>query len=109
MTGPLESRWRPDEFQPGRSSLLMSMRRTANVSMGLAQKLGRQGDTPISMAAFATLLQFSSIQNAITDAGTTGAVVIPSDYAGSDSFTNRKTSRSSICAAALLERAAFLM
>lgn len=32
--------------------------------------------------------QFNTIQLAITAAGTTGAVVIPSSYAGSDAFTN---------------------
>src|SRR5262249_41270217 len=47
-----------------------------------------QGDTPITMASVRYASQFASIQDAITDAGATGAVVIPSDYAGSDSFTN---------------------
>ena len=56
--------------------------------MGLAQKLGRQGDTPITMAGVRYASQFSSIQAAITDAGSTGAVVISSDYAGIDGFNN---------------------
>ena len=32
--------------------------------------------------------QFANIQAAITDAGATGAVIIPSSYAGTDAFTN---------------------
>jgi hypothetical protein len=35
--------------------------------------------------------QFATIQAAITDAGTTGAVIIPSSYVGSDTFSNPNT------------------
>ncbi|HLH05685.1 MAG TPA: glycosyl hydrolase family 28-related protein [Terriglobales bacterium] len=61
---------------------------TATVNTGLAQKLGRIGDTPISLAGLRFASQFSSIQDAITDAGSTGSVLIPADYAGIDNFTN---------------------
>jgi len=60
----------------------------STVSGSLAQKLGRQGDTPVTMGAVRFASQFASIQAAITDAGTNGTVVIPADYAGTDSFTN---------------------
>lgn len=60
----------------------------AGVSGYLAQKLGRQNDTPITMAGMRFASQFANIQAAITDAGTNGTVVIPSDYEGSDTFTN---------------------
>ncbi|MGZ4816068.1 MAG: glycosyl hydrolase family 28-related protein [Terriglobales bacterium] len=58
------------------------------VSGSLAQKLGRQGDTPVTMGAMRFASQFANIQAAVTDAGTNGTVVIPSDYNGSDAFTN---------------------
>lgn len=60
----------------------------AGVNSAVAQKLARQGDTPISMAGARYASQFASIQAAFTDAGTTGTVVIPSDYPGTDAFTN---------------------
>jgi hypothetical protein len=60
----------------------------AGVSSSLAQKLGRQNDTPITMAGARYATQFPSIQAAITDAGANGTVIIPSDYTGTDSFTN---------------------
>ena len=60
----------------------------AGVSGTLTQKLGRQGDTPITMAGARYATQFGSIQAAVTDAGTNGTVVIPSDYAGADGFSN---------------------
>jgi len=60
----------------------------ASVNSSLAQKLARQGDTPITMGAMRFASQFANIQAAITDAGTNGAVVIPADYNGTDSFTN---------------------
>ncbi len=87
MTGPLNLVGDPTSSSQAANRHYVDAQ-TANVSMGLAQKLGRQGDTPISMAGVRYASQFSSIQDAITDAGTTGAVVIPSDYAGRDSFTN---------------------
>jgi hypothetical protein len=40
------------------------------------------------MAGVRYASQFPSIQAALTDAKTTGAVVIPSDYSGTDTFTN---------------------
>ena len=60
----------------------------ATVSGSLAQKLARQGDTPVTMGAMRFASQFANIQAAITDAGTNGTVVIPADYNGADSFTN---------------------
>src|SRR3954470_5141815 len=60
----------------------------AGVSSSVAQKLGRQNDTPITMAGMRYASQFPSIQAAVADAGTNGTVVIPSDYLGTDNFTN---------------------
>lgn len=60
----------------------------AGVSGALSQKLGRQGDTPITLAGERYATQFPSIQAAITDAGTSGTVVIPKEYSGTDLFTN---------------------
>jgi hypothetical protein len=60
----------------------------ATVSGSLAQKLGRQGDTPVTMSGMRFATQFANIQATVTDAGTNGTVVIPSDYTGTDAFTN---------------------
>jgi len=60
----------------------------AGVNSAVSQKLGRQGDTPITMAGVRYATQYPSIQAAITDAGNAGVVVIPSDYTGTDTFTN---------------------
>src|SRR5262249_12797047 len=61
---------------------------TAGVGTAVAQKLGRQNDTPITMAGIRFASQFASIQGAVTDAGTNGVGVITSDYSGTDNFTN---------------------
>jgi hypothetical protein len=87
MTGPLTLAGDPTTSSQAATRHYVDTQ-TASVNMGLAQKLSRQGDTPISMAGVRYASQFSSIQDAITDAGTTGAVVIPSDYAGIDDFSN---------------------
>lgn len=60
----------------------------AGMNSAVAQKLGRQNDTPISMGGMRFATQFANIQAAIADAGTKGTVIIPSDYSGTDSFTN---------------------
>jgi hypothetical protein len=60
----------------------------AGMTSTMSQKLGRQGDTPITLGGERYATQFSSIQAAINDAGTTGTVVIPKDYIGTDLFTN---------------------
>lgn len=60
----------------------------AGLNSTLALKLGRQNDTPITMGGMRFASQFPSIQAAITDAGSSGSVVIPSDYSGTDTFTN---------------------
>jgi hypothetical protein len=60
----------------------------AGLSSAVSQKLSRMGDTPITMAGMRFATQFPSIQAAVADAGTSGTVVIPSDYQGTDSFTN---------------------
>jgi hypothetical protein len=60
----------------------------AGLASSLGQKLARQNDTPVTMANMRFATQFPSIQDAISDAGTKGSVVIPSDYAGTDGFAN---------------------
>jgi hypothetical protein len=60
----------------------------ANGGTAIAQKLSRTGDTPTDLAGARYATQFANIQAAITAAGTNGSVVIPSDYVGSDSYTN---------------------
>jgi hypothetical protein len=60
----------------------------AGVTSSLGQKLARQNDTPITMAAMRFATQFANIQAAVTDAATNGTVVIPSDYSATDAFTN---------------------
>ena len=87
MTGPLTLAGDPTTSGQAATRHYVDSQ-TANVNMGLAQKIGRQGDTPITMAGVRYASQFSSIQAAITDAGSTGAVVISSDYAGIDGFNN---------------------
>ena len=87
MTGPLTLAGDPTTSSQAANRHYVDTQ-TSTVNMGLAQKVGRQGDTPISMAGVRYASQFSSIQDAITDAGSTGAVVISSDYAGIDGFTN---------------------
>ncbi len=61
---------------------------TTTLGSAMGQKLARQGDTPITLAGIRYASQFPSIQAAITDAGSKGTVLIPSDYAGTDTFTN---------------------
>ena len=87
MTGPLTLAGDPTTSGQAATRHYVDTQ-TANVNMGLAQKVGRQGDTPISMSGVRYASQFSSIQDAITDAGSTGAVVISSDYVGIDGFSN---------------------
>jgi hypothetical protein len=59
-----------------------------SITGGLAAKISRFNDTPITLAAACYASAYPSIQAAITDAGATGSVVIPSDYAGADTYTN---------------------
>ncbi|HWR13912.1 MAG TPA: LamG-like jellyroll fold domain-containing protein [Terriglobales bacterium] len=60
----------------------------AGLAGALTQKLGRENDTPITLAGMRFATQFPSIQAAINDAGATGSVVIPREYPGIDSFAN---------------------
>lgn len=53
---------------------------------GTALKVNRISATTLNGTRFAD--QFANIQAAITDAGTTGSVTIPSNYTGTDTFTN---------------------
>ena len=87
MTGPLTLSGDPASTNQAANRHYVDTQ-VATVSGSLAQKLGRQGDTPISMAALRFASQYANIQAAIDDAGTNGAVVIPADYNGSDTFTN---------------------
>src|SRR3954468_4031852 len=60
----------------------------ANGGTAIAQKLNRTGDTTTELAGARYATQCANIQAAITAAGTNGSVVSPSNYAGSDSYTN---------------------
>jgi hypothetical protein len=53
---------------------------------GTALKVNRISATTLNGIRFAD--QFPTIQAAVTDAGTTGSVTIPSNYAGTDRYTN---------------------
>mgnify|MGYP005810466599 CR=1 FL=1 len=87
MSGPLTLMGDPTSTNHAANRHYVDLQ-VAGVTGSVAQKLGRQGDTPISLAGVRYASQFPSIQAAITDAGTTGTVVIPSDYTGTDAFTN---------------------
>jgi len=87
MTGPLTLAADPTTSSQAANRHYVDTQ-VSTVNSSLAQKLARQGDTPITMGAMRFASQFSNIQAAITDAGTNGTVVIPADYPGTDSFTN---------------------
>ena len=59
-----------------------------NTMSALGQKLDRANDTPTILAGIRFGSQFANLQAAVTDAGTTGAMLVNPDYAGIDSFTN---------------------
>jgi len=87
MTGPLSLAADPTTSDQASNRHYVDTQ-VSSLSGSLAQKLGRQGDTPVTMAAGRFASQFANIQAAFTDAGTNGTVVIPADYTGADSFTN---------------------
>ncbi len=58
------------------------------VNGALTGKLARSGDAPIDLAAISFATSFANLQAAINNAGTTGAVMIPPNYVGNDTYTN---------------------
>jgi hypothetical protein len=56
----------------------------------LATKLDRSGDTPVTLAGLRFASKFASVQAAVDDAAQNGAVVVPPDYPGSDTYTTAK-------------------
>lgn len=58
------------------------------LSDGLVQKLSRQGDTPITLASIAFATQYPNLQSAVNAAGPSGALLVPPDYAFTDTYTN---------------------
>ncbi len=56
----------------------------------LSAKLDRSGDTPVTMAGLRFASKFASVQAAVDDAAQNGAVIVPPDYPGADTYSTTK-------------------
>lgn len=87
MTGPLNLAGDPTSSLQATDKHYVDGQITG-VNNSLAQKLARSGDAPVDLAGISFATSFGSLQAAINNAGTTGAVMIPPNYAGNDTYTN---------------------